>query len=91
MPLNYSLTWVSVMTSEYVIYIMCGPKRSKNIFFIIHTFKLILGNLSGVKLPTLFTKIIVCLDTIHTKHCSSRYFSLKILFIVALSMKISTS
>jgi hypothetical protein len=43
---------------------------------------LTLGNLSGLTLSILFTRIIVHPDIMHRKHCSSQYYSLKLLFIL---------
>ena len=40
--------------------------------------------------PTLFTRTIVHPDTVHMKHYSSCYYSLNMLFIATLSLKIPT-
>lgn len=69
--------------------ISCGIEQNKNIHSLfIHSSNI--GNVIGIILPTLFTRIIVRPDTNHMDHSSSRYYSLKILFIVALSTKIPT-
>lgn len=71
---------------EYAIYILGGLNKV-GISFTIHIFRLTFENLSGVILPVLFTWIIIHLGTIRMTHCSSQYYSLKMVLIVALSLK----
>ena len=61
-----------------------SPNKVEDIHFTTHTCKLTLGNVGGVILPTLFTRIVVHLGIIHIRQCSSPYYSPRIIFLVAL-------
>ena len=49
-----------------------------------------LGNSGGVTIPTLCARITIQPKNIHRKHCSSQYYSSKILLIAAISLKTPT-
>ena len=66
-----------------------GPHIKHEHLFIIHTYRLTLENLGGV-LPVLFIRIFGHPGNIKREHCSSCYYSLKILFIATLSLKLPT-
>ena len=73
---------IGSMSLEYVHHIMWGLQTKHNYLFTSHTLRLTLGNLGAVMFLTLFIVVIVHPSNIHMKHCSSWYYSLKILFIV---------
>ena len=70
--------------------ILCEPPSIGRIsvYFTYNQTKL--ENLDGVRHPTLCVGIIVHPRNICKKHCSSQYYSMKILFIATLSFKIPT-
>ena len=65
--------------------ISCRPPTKKNTLLFI---RVTLRYLGGVILPALLAKLIVHPHTIHMKLYSSRYYSLKVLFITALSSEV---
>ena len=79
--------WVGFMTLEYVNYVLWAPQTKQVYLFTIHTFRLTLEYLGGVILPPLFTIIIIHPGTIHMRNYSFRYYSLNVLFIATLSLK----
>lgn len=78
------------MNLEYVDYILVRSTNPIRTCIYYSYIQLTLGDLGGVKIPTLFIRIPVHPDTIHRKHCPSLYYLLKILFVAALALKVLT-
>lgn len=73
--------WIGSMTLDDVkLYFVASPNKGR--------LRLTFQNLGGVILPALLAKLIVHPHTIHMKLYSSRYYSLKVLFITALSSEV---
>ena len=85
---HYSTMWVIFMILEYVNYTIRSPGQSIEYSFIIRVFMLRFEILGGVISSALFTWITIHPSIIRVKHCSSMYYSLKILFKATLSLKI---
>ena len=79
--------WVGSMILEYVYYIPMGP-RKLGIFVYYSYMEVELGKLGGVLLLALCIEITIHRRNIHKKHCSSQYYSLELLLISTLSLKI---
>ena len=81
--------WVGFMTLEYVDYISWALNKVRIYIYYLYI-HVELGNLGGVILLALCAIIIVHPGNVCRKRCSSQYYSLNILFMASLTLKIPT-